>query len=193
VDNRALLTGVGLGAALAFILDPDRGARRRALVRDKAVRGTHVTGEALNATARDLANRSRGIVAATRGRWFGEFVDDDRLVARVRAKLGRVCTHPRAIDVDARDGEVTLRGPILSNEVDNVLGMSASVRGVNSVVNGLEPHDSPERVPSLQGEGRVAGPSLDVFQSNRAPATRALVSAGALAAAGLAMAAYARR
>jgi hypothetical protein len=116
-----------------------------------------------------------------------------RLVERVRAKLGRVCTHPRAIDVDARDGEVTLRGPILSNEVDNVLGMSASVRGVNSVVNGLEPHDSPERVPSLQGEGRLAGPSLDVFQSNRAPATRALVSAGALAAAGLAMAAYARR
>ena len=193
MDNRALLAGVGLGATLAFLLDPDRGARRRALVRDKAVRGTRLTGGALDATARDLANRSRGIAAATRGRWSGQPVDDDRLVERVRAKLGRVSTHPHAIDVEACNGEVTLRGPILSNEVDDVLATTGSVRGVSFVCNELEPHDSPEGIPSLQGEGRLAGRSLDLFQSNWAPATRALVSAGALAAAGVAMAAYARR
>jgi hypothetical protein len=193
VDNRALLAGVGLGATLAFLLDPNRGARRRALVRDKAVWGTRRTGEALDATARDLANRSRGIVAATRGRWSGQPVDDDRLVDRVRAKLGRVCTHAHAIDVEACDGEVTLRGPILSNEVDDVLATTGSVRGVEFVCNELEPHDSSDGIPSLQGEGRLAGPSLDLFQSNWAPATRAIVSAGAIAAAGVAMAAYARR
>lgn len=193
MDNRALLVGVGLGATLAFLFDPDRGARRRALVRDKAVRGTRKTGDALDATARDLANRSRGIAAATRGRLSRQAVDNHRLIERVRAKLGRVCSHPHAIDVDAHDGDVILRGPILSDEVDDVLATTGAVRGVNFVLNELEPHDAPDGIPSLQGEGRLAGPSLDLFQSNWAPATRALVSASALAAAGVAMAAYARR
>ena len=31
----ALIGGVGLGAALMYIFDPDRGGRRRALIRDK--------------------------------------------------------------------------------------------------------------------------------------------------------------
>jgi hypothetical protein len=73
------------------------------------------------------------------------------------------------------------------------MATAASVRGVASVINQLEPHDSPENVPSLQGEGRVSGSALDLFQRNWAPATRALVSASALAAAGMAVAAYARR
>lgn len=193
MNNGALLTGVGLGAALAYLLDPAAGARRRALVRDKAVRGAKVTGRAVDAAARDLTNRTAGVAAATRGRWSDEQVDDDRLLERVRAKLGRVCSHPHAIDVETLDGEVTLRGPILASEVDDVLVMTASVRGVQSVVNELEPHESPEGIPSLQGEGRVAGPSLDMLQSNWAPATRALVGACAAATAAMAIAAYARR
>ena len=100
MNNRALLAGAAVGAAVAYMLDPDRGGRRRALVRDKIIRGAHVTGRALDATARDIANRSRGLASATRTRWSGEAVDDWRLVERVRAKLGRVCSHPRAIDVD---------------------------------------------------------------------------------------------
>ena len=36
-----LLGGLGLGAALMYVLDPERGKRRRALVRDKAVRAAH--------------------------------------------------------------------------------------------------------------------------------------------------------
>jgi hypothetical protein len=192
MDNRALLTGVGLGAALAFICDPDRGARRRALVRDKAVRGVRLTGDALDATVRDMSNRTRGITAAARSRWAGGPMDDARLVERVRSKIGRVSSHPRALDVEARDGEVTLRGPILADEVDDVISTVAAVSGVRAVVSGLEPHESAHGVPSLQGEGHTAGSSLDLFQRNWAPATRALVGVGALAA-GVAMAAYARR
>jgi hypothetical protein len=192
MDNRTLLAGVGLGAALAFILDPDRGARRRALVRDKAVRGARLTGDALDATMRDMSNRTRGIAAAARSKWSGGPVDDVTLVERVRAKVGRVCSHPRAIDVDVRDGEVTLRGPIMAGEMDDVMSTAAAVPGVCSVVNALEPYESADGVPSLQGEGQTAGSSYDLLQRNWAPATRALVSVGALAAAG-AIAAYARR
>jgi hypothetical protein len=192
MNNRALLAGAAVGAAVAYMLDPDRGGRRRALVRDKIVRGAHVTRRALDATARDIANRSRGIASATRTRWSGEAVDDWRLVERVRAKLGRVCSHPRAIDIDARDGEITLRGPILVDEADDVLTMAETMPGVRSVVNELEPHDSAQGIPSLQGAGRLGQSGVDVFQRTWAPATRALVAAAALAG-GAAALAYARR
>lgn len=191
MNTRDVVTGAGIGAALAFMLDPAGGGRRRALVRDKAVRATRKTRDGLDATGRDMAYRARGIVAATRGRLSHEEVDDARLVERVRAKLGRACSHPRAIDVEARNGEITLRGPIISAELDDLLAVTAAVRGVTSVINELEPHESSAGIPSLQGEGRVGGPSLDIMQRNWAPATRALVGVGLLAT-GVAIAAYAR-
>src|SRR5688572_14071905 len=89
-------------------------------------------------------------------------------------------------------GLLTLRGPVLSSEVQDLLSAAAAVRGVRSVINELEPHDSSEGVPALQGRGRLAGPRLDLLQSRWAPATRALVGAAAVAAGGLAIA-YRRR
>jgi hypothetical protein len=192
MDNRALLAGIGLGAAFVYAFDPGRGARRRALVRDKVVRGTRLTRDGLDATMRDMSNRASGIVAATRGRFSPDYVDNDTLVERVRAKLGRATSHARAIDVYADDGCVTLRGPILASELNGVLGIVSGVRGVETVVSELEPHESAEGIPSLQGEGRIPGPSIDVLQRHWAPATRALVSLGALAAGATALA-YARR
>jgi hypothetical protein len=192
MDNRMLIAGAGLGAALAYMLDPDRGARRRGLARDKVIRGVHVIGRALDATMCDMSNRTRGIAAAARTRWSGDPVDDLTLVERARAKLGRYCSHPRAIEVDARAGEITLRGPILAAEVDSVISGVAAVPGANSVINELDVYESAEGIPALQGAGKRAGSRFDLFQPNWAPATRALVSMGALAAAGAAMA-YSRR
>src|SRR5688572_14071904 len=99
MDTRSLLSGIAIGAVAASILDPGRGARRRARLRDKAVRATRVTGDAFETTMRDLTNRTRGFAAETRG-WIEErAVDDARLLERLRARLGRVSSHPRAIDV----------------------------------------------------------------------------------------------
>jgi hypothetical protein len=192
MDNRSLLSGIMIGAALALVLDSNQGNRRRALIRDKMTRGRRMTREAVDATVRDLGNRARGIAAATRNRLTTDEVDDGRLLERVRSKLGRVCSHPHAVDVYVRDGEVTLIGPVMADEVRDLLTAAASVRGVHSVINELEPHDSADGVPSLQGEGRVAGSSIDLMQTTWAPATRALVGAAAVAAGGLALA-YSRR
>jgi hypothetical protein len=191
--TRDLLVGIGIGAFLLFIADPRAGRRRRALARDQFVRATRKTRDALDATARDIANRTSGTVAAARGRWTDERVDDRRLLERVRAKLGRACSHPHAIDADVADGTVTLHGPILANEVDNVLATIRSVHGVLSVTNALETHDSAEGVPALQGEGSIADPELDILQRNWAPATQALVTAAGLAATAVCVAAYVRR
>jgi BON domain len=191
--SRDLLVGIGIGALLLFIADPRAGRRRRALVRDRFVRASRKTRDALDATARDIANRTSGTVAAARGRWTDERVDDRRLLERVRAKLGRACSHPHAIDVDVADGAVALRGPILANEADNVLATIHSVGGVLSVTNALEIHESAEGVPALQGGERIADPELDILQRNWAPATEALVTAAGLAATAVCLAAYLRR
>lgn len=182
MNTREVLVGAGVGAALAFMLDPQGGGRRRAVVRDKMVRASRKTRNGVDAVARDMANRTRGIAATTRGRFASGDVDDDVLAERVRAKVGRASSHPRAIEVKVDNGEVTLYGPILSDEVDDLLSTVASVRGTCAVVNELEPHDSPEGIPSLQGRGRMARPSLDIRQRNWAPATQALVGMAALAA-----------
>jgi hypothetical protein len=192
MNSRDLLAGAGIGAALTFMLDPDRGRRRRALVRDQMMRATRLTREGLDATARDISNRTRGIAAATGSRFSDDEASDAVLVERVRAKLGRVCSHPRALDVMARNGEITLRGPILADEAVSVMSYVASVRGVVNVVNELDVRQSADGVPSLQGQGRVAEWGLDIMQRHWAPATRALVGASVVAT-GVCLAAYARR
>ena len=193
MDRNALLAGAGLGALLMFIADPDRGARRRALVRDKAVRGVRLGGRAIAAAAADMTNRTRGIAADARGAWQHDAPDEARLIERVRASLGRACSHPRAIVVTAIDGEVTLRGDVLVSEADVVLAAADAVRGVEDVIDELERYAGAEGVPSLQGEGRVGERSFTLLQRRWAPATRALVGIAAVATAALGAAAYARR
>jgi osmotically-inducible protein OsmY len=157
MNTKGLLTGVGAGAALAYLFDPAAGSGRRARARDKMAWATHRTRDGLGAAAKDLANRTKGMAAATRSRLSSGEVDDGRLADRVRSRLGRVSTHPRAIEVDAHDGVVVLRGPILAREVDSVVETVEGVRGVRSVTNALEVYEAAGSVPSLQGEGRTAG------------------------------------
>jgi osmotically-inducible protein OsmY len=71
---------------------------------------------------------------------------------RIRAELARVVSHPRAIEVSVlHEGCVSLSGPILSSEADAALAAVAGMRGVATVEDNLERHDSAEGVPALQG------------------------------------------
>jgi len=51
-DEAKFIGGLLVGMGLMYLLDPDRGARRRALVRDQAARAGHKVGDGLDATAR---------------------------------------------------------------------------------------------------------------------------------------------
>ncbi|OLE55778.1 MAG: hypothetical protein AUG51_01520 [Acidobacteria bacterium 13_1_20CM_3_53_8] len=57
---------MGLGASLMYILDPDKGARRRALLRDKLVAFTNDASDAIASKSRHLRNRAQGVIAETR-------------------------------------------------------------------------------------------------------------------------------
>jgi BON domain-containing protein len=145
--------GIVLGAALAYVLDPDRGNRRRALIRDQMIRASRTLRDAAGVIAEDSRNRLYGTVTARRSSMRSKPVDDEVLVARVRSKLGRALTHPHAIDVTASNGEVTLHGPICADEVSSALRSVRRVAGVICVNSALEAHEHSEHIPSLQGSG----------------------------------------
>ena len=154
---RGLLIGFGLGLGTMYMLDPLKGRRRRALVRDQVLRlgdalgDVGVQGERLG---RGLRDRAQGLLYEARARRAGETVSDEVLVERVRARLGRAVGHPRAVKVTVHDGCVTLTGLVLAGELDNLIDAVSAVRGVQRVENQLNVHETPEGIPSLQGVPR---------------------------------------
>src|SRR5437763_3328307 len=118
---RSSLIGAGVGAGLMFLFDPNRGRRRRALIRDKFVRAARRTREAAGATGRDLTLRTSGLAVEARSRFAPEAADDRVICERVRADLGRVASHPRAIRVASNGGIVTLTGDVLASEVSAIV------------------------------------------------------------------------
>jgi hypothetical protein len=146
------LGGVALGAGVMYMLDPDRGSRRRSLARDKFVRAGNKTSVYAGKLSRDLSNRAQGLVAETRARFRSEEVSDEVLVQRVKTELGRHGVHHRALEITANDGRVMLSGPALADEVDEIVCAVNSVRGVREVDNHLEVHEEAGGVSSLQGE-----------------------------------------
>lgn len=180
-------TGAAVGAGVMALLDPGRGAYRRSLIRGQLVRASHKTADGLDALARDATNRARGIAAEARSVVRSEHVGTRKLVERVRAELGRVVSHPRAIEVIASDdGCVCLSGPILTEEADQLIAAVRAVRGVCDVEDRLDRHDSPEGVPPLQGGRTRPGRRSALLQESWSPTTKALVCmAGTALAAGL--------
>ncbi|WP_437737509.1 SRPBCC family protein [Sorangium sp. So ce1335] len=176
-DAAAVAAALGVGAGLMYTLDPDRGARRRAGARDKAVSLARRTGTLLDKGARDLRQRSRGALAGARSMLRQEPVSDVVLADRVRAKLGRVVSHPHAISVAVFDGCVTLRGPVLAHEVDGLLAAVSGVNGVRLVTDQLEVHRSAEGIPALQGPSARTGERFELMKASWSPATRLLMGA----------------
>jgi hypothetical protein len=127
------------------------GRRRRAVAGDKMLHFWRKTRNAADAAARDMRNRAVGTTEEIRSRFRDQPVSDDVMVERVRSKMGRVTSHPSAITVTCAEGCVTLSGPVLSNEAGALLRCVNKVKGVKSVDNRLQLHDSAEGVAALQG------------------------------------------
>ncbi|MFN3322709.1 MAG: hypothetical protein ACK5AZ_04365 [Bryobacteraceae bacterium] len=150
----AIAAGVGIGAILAYFWDPDRGRRRRALLRDRASSAVRRTEHFLGSTSRLLSDQARGVVHEFRVTLQPGAVSDETVVARVRAVMGHIVGHPGAIDVTSEDGHVTLQGPVLSDEVDELLTEVSAIPGVRGVTSELEVFEEAGNVPALQGEPR---------------------------------------
>jgi hypothetical protein len=178
----ALMAAAALGAAAMYIFDPDKGRRRRALGRDKVRSYVGRARGFATSAARDANHRLQGVRARMRRRFGAPVTADDlMLIERARAAMGRVVSHPHAVQIGAKDGRLVLSGPILASEAPFLLAAMHLVPGVSGVEDHLVAHESSGSVPALQDGGDRAAAS-DLWT----PAARAaaIVGGGVLAVSG---------
>jgi hypothetical protein len=177
------IVAVAIGALTMYFSDPDRGRRRRALVRDQIQHWARQAILGIDVATRDLGNRWQGVRARTR-------YAARRLVARerpapdavveerVRARLGRATSHPRAIKVVAQQGWINLSGAVLASEKEDVLETVKATAGVAAVADNMQVYESAEHIPSLQGNHEAQRGRSALSPGNWTPATRALAAIG---------------
>ncbi len=171
------ITMLGLGAGLMYIFDPDKGRQRRASLRDQLDHCTHELEEAIEKGTRDLRNRGQGFFAELEGALVPDHAPDRVIEARVRSELGRYVSHPGAIETRVDQGRVRLSGPILAQEVNDLLEAIRCVRGVRGLDNRLEVHEQPGRVSALQGTGRRLAQRSEAVEDRWMPGPRLLAGA----------------
>jgi osmotically-inducible protein OsmY len=135
----ALATGIAAGAMVMYMLDPNNGRRRRALVRDKAVAAGHDVERLARGTSRQTANRLRGMAAKVRARVQHPRLDDDQLRDHIRSKLGHALRHPARVEVDVDHGHVVLKGTADPVETEHLVATISKMQGVHGVENRLAP------------------------------------------------------
>ena len=176
-----LLFGAALGGIAMYLFDPEKGRRRRALIRDQAVKTSTDMRDFVDKGTRDLRNRgtaasgrlrSRARSLLTRGK-----ASDDVVAERVRARMGRYIAHPGAIEVTAQDGQVTLAGSILSHEREDLIQGIAAVPGVRDVTDRLTVYETARGISELQGGRERPGERSELLQNNWAPGTRLITGA----------------
>lgn len=165
-----------------YYADPNRGRRRRALLQDKLGSLLNNVGEGLDIVIRDFRGRMTGLIAQTKHSFTHEDVSDQVLQERVRARLGRCVSHPRALSVKAQNGRVTLEGPVLADEVHELVACIRKVHGVQEIENCLEVHEIADNHPALQGGTLRRGERTGRMQGNWSPAFRLIsgLAGGAL-------------
>ncbi len=83
----SLIAGIGIGAAVVYVLDPKVGEKPRAWAREK----THVLRRRMPSSgpgATDFNKGADGVISQTRWRVLEGEVSDEVLEGRARSKLG---------------------------------------------------------------------------------------------------------
>lgn len=147
---RLLFRGAFIGAGLMYLLDPRVGRRRRAVVKDKANHFRRAGSTVISKASRDFHHRLYGRFAESRSRMRDDDVPDHIIIERIRSKIGRAVSHPRAIQIQSIGGRVRLSGAVLAPELGDLLATVTHVRGVRTIDNQLSAYSHPGDGPSLQ-------------------------------------------
>jgi hypothetical protein len=130
--------GVAVGAALTWFLDPQSGARRRNVTRDRVLARFRRAGRRGKRAARAVESEAYGLaMKATHLREEPKEFDDVTLARKVETKLFRDPDVPKGdINVNAVDGVVYLRGQVPSpQQIDRLEDKARRVQGVRDVAN----------------------------------------------------------
>lgn len=150
-----LLTGLIVGAAAMFVLDPQNGSRRRSLARDQAIKARNTVDRAVTEDLPKRADYISGFAegARHRVREMAEGGSDRRpenesvLVDRVLSQVFRDPALPKGdINIDATGTTVYLRGTV--EDEDLAMDIEKRVRGVEGVDEVVNLINKPEADPS---------------------------------------------
>jgi hypothetical protein len=140
------LGAIAAGALAMYYLDPELGARRRALLADLVRNG--LPGDRRGTAGRRLARRAYDRTTQA------DPQSDADLRDQIRTRLGRLVSHPGAIDVKVDNGVVRLGGRVLAKERDGLLQQVQAMPGVQKLVNAMTALDDPQlmarRTPAEQ-------------------------------------------
>jgi len=177
-----------LGAGIMYFLDPVRGRRRRARVNEVVQHAERVERELFAKASRDARQRVNGLTERVKHRPSLD-ASDTVIAERVRARLGRIVSHPRALEVDVLARRAVLKGPIFENEAATAVEVTRKTRGVIDVIDRLERHKHAGLVAALQGRGhlphRARGTWPPVLQAGATSAGVLMLAYGVLVRRGL--------
>jgi osmotically-inducible protein OsmY len=133
------LAGAAVGAAAAYFLDPQGGAKRRNETREKAVAKAKHGAQDAASTAKHAAETARGkvhdVTPSIPGK--GETPDDVTLARKVETEIFRAADAPKgSVSVNAENGVLFLRGEVPEREwIDRLADEARKVDGVKEVRN----------------------------------------------------------
>ena len=140
--RRPMIFALGLasGAAVAYLVDPDRGRSRRARLRDQSKSQARTVSASLRSGIEYQRGVAKGIVhdLTEPFRPEREF-DDETLLQKVRSEALGYWDHPDAIEVDINAGTVRLTG-VVDGDVarDRLIQLIRKVDGVGLIDDRLE-------------------------------------------------------
>ncbi len=142
----AMLLAGAVGAAMGYLLDPDRGRSRRAEAADRLGAYSRRLSRSLRGVTQDMRARSAGIQAEMRRSEWTQPVDDVTLAHKVESELFRDPSIPKGrMNINAENGAVILRGQVDSaDEIEQIMAATLAIDGVRTVRSLL-------RTPNDQG------------------------------------------
>lgn len=147
------LGAAAAGALAMYYLDPDLGARRRALLAELVRNG--LPGD------RRASRQQRLSPGVYHRLTQSDPQSDAELRDRIQDRLDHMVSHPRAIDISVENGVVRLSGRVLTKERDGVLEQVQQMPGVQKLVNAMTAHDHPQEIAS-QSDAELAPAPLAI-------------------------------
>jgi hypothetical protein len=166
------VAGAIVGGVVAVLLDPRSGARRRALVRDKAGRYVRLTNRWARGRVRVTGGRVQGVVHDLARHAPGYTPEpppdtDTFIKHRVESELGHASHLPlHAVNFDAVEGIVRVRGTVPDAQgAEEIVARAAAVEGVRAVISLMQTPDGTPVGGTAGDPAAIGGAPLGVVRS----------------------------
>ena len=106
--------GAAVGAAVAYVLDPDHGRARQARLQDQMLAAARRTARWAGRKTRYSAGRMKGRVLRSAGFGTSGTADDRQLGEQLRGTLRRQPVATNHLTTEVADGVVRIRGEVAS-------------------------------------------------------------------------------